>query len=100
HRTRSKPMNQHEIDRIAAAMNQLRPDWPTKQLQTLLSNPALATRPRRDVCVALAWVACETNSSSPYRVLEAGPWWRAAAVEGATAPRNTFDPARDCDVCA
>lgn len=93
-------MNEHEIGRIAAAMNQARPDWPVKQLKTLLADPGLVDRPRRDVFVALAWVACESGTSSPYRVLESGPWWRAVAVEGTTAPRNPFDPERDCDVCA
>lgn len=75
-------MNEHERQRIADAMHHLRPDWPTKQLLTLLASPQLADRPRRDVTVALSWVACEAGTSSPYRVLEAGPWWRATAVDG------------------
>lgn len=74
-------MNEHEIERIAAAANQLRPDWPLKQLKTLLSDERIACRPRRDVAVALMWVGCEPNSASPYRVLEAGPWWKAAGIE-------------------
>lgn len=77
-------MNDHEAGRIAAAMNQLRPDWPIKQLATLLRDERISTRPRRDVCVALAWIACESNSHTPYRVLETGPWWQAVAVEGRT----------------
>ena len=74
-------MKPHEIDRIAAAFNALRPDWPIKQLRTLLSDPRLANRPRRDVAVALAWVASESVTTTPYRVIETGPWWRAAAVD-------------------
>ncbi len=74
-------MTPHDTERLAAALNVLRPDWPTRQLETLLADPRLNHRPLRDVTVALAWVACETRSASPYRVLEQGPWWRAVAVD-------------------
>jgi hypothetical protein len=93
-------MNEHEITRLAAALHQARPDWPVKQLVTLMSDPRLVDRPRRDVFVALAWVACEASSASPYRVLEAGPWWRAAAADGGISPRSPFDPATHCGVCS
>ena len=95
-------MNEHEIERISAAMNQARPDWPTKQLRTLLAHPQLADRPRRDVFVALAWVASEPNSATPYRVLEAGPWWKACGVDGTTSGgrREWPDDAHRCSVCS
>ena len=92
-------MNEHERERIAEAMNRLRPDWPVKQLKTLLTEPFLADRPRRDVTVALAWVACESGSHTPYRVLESGPWWRAAGVEGAAQRLTPFDANSFCTVC-
>jgi hypothetical protein len=90
-------MNEHEIERIADAMHHARPDWPVKQLRTLISEK-LADRPRRDVFVALAWVACEPATASPYRVLEAGPWWKAAAVEGTLVPRHPT-PDTFCQNC-
>jgi hypothetical protein len=94
-------MNDHERERIAAAMNQLRPDWPRKQLLTLLTNPQLADRPRRDVTVALAWVACESGTASPFRVLEAGPWWKSAAVDGTTSSNRDNPPKHErCSVCS
>lgn len=74
-------MNENEIERIAAAANALRPDWPVSSLRTLLARPELARRPRRDVAVALAWVACESTTKTPARVLEAGPWWQATNAE-------------------
>ena len=92
-------MDEHEIGRIAAAMNQLRPDWPVKSLRTMLNNPLLKDRPRRDVCVALAWIACEPNTATPGRVLEAGPWWRAAAVEATGKPRDDLPTYLRCAVC-
>lgn len=93
-------MNEHEAQRIAAAMHQLRPDWPASSLLTLIRKN-LMDRPRRDVTVALAWVACESGTATPARVLESGPWWRAAAVEGtATARREWPDDAHRCSVCS
>lgn len=93
-------MNDHEKTRIAAAVNQLRPDWPTASLRTLMARPGLANRPRRDVAVALTWIACDAKTHTPARVLEAGPWWQAVAVEGTTASRNPFDPSSSCDECS
>lgn len=92
-------MNDHETDRIAGAMHLLRPDWPTQQIRTLIRDK-LADRPRRDVAVALAWIACESGTSNPYRVLETGPWWTAAAVDGqTTGRREPFDATRFCGTC-
>jgi hypothetical protein len=93
-------MNEHEIERISAAMHALRPDWPMASLKTFIAKN-LADRPRRDVTVALAWIACESATATPKRVLEAGPWWRATAVDGSSAPRNTWpDDAHRCRTCA
>lgn len=93
-------MNEHEIGRLAAAAHQLRPDWPANSLRTFITKN-LADRPRRDVAVALAWIACEPNTATPARVLEAGPWWRAAAVEGETHVNHVrTDPAHLCGTCS
>lgn len=73
-------MNDNEAERIAGALNIARPDWPKASILTMIRKN-LMSRPRRDVFVALAWVASEPNSHTPARVLESGPWWRAAAVE-------------------
>jgi hypothetical protein len=92
-------MNEHEIERISAAMHALRPDWPMASLKTFIAKN-LADRPRRDVTVALAWIACESATATPKRVLEAGPWWRATAVDGSSAPRNVWpDDAHRCRTC-
>lgn len=90
-------MNDAEIERIAAAINVARPDWPLSSLITLLKRPELAYRPRRDVFVALAWVASETATQTPARVIEAGPWWKAVAVDSSQA-LTRYPPKRgeDC----
>ena len=93
-------MNDHEAQRIAHAANAMRPDWPTASVLTLI-RANLMDRPRRDVAVALAWVACESGSHTPARVLESGPWWTAAAVAGdTTGRREPYDPATHCSVCS
>jgi hypothetical protein len=84
-------MNENEIDRIAAATNALRPDWPLASLRTLLQRPEMVNRTRRDVAVALAWVACESATKTPARVLEAGPWWQATNADGQRTGRTSYD---------
>lgn len=83
-----------EIDRIAHAINALRPDWPVASLRTLIERPDLRNKSRCSVVVALAWVAADSASASPGRVIEAGPWWRAAAVED-KHDAGRFPPRRD-----
>lgn len=84
-------MNENEIDRIAAMANALRPDWPVASLRSLLARPDLAARTRRDVAVALAWVACESTTKTPARVLEAGPWWLATNADGQRGGKSSYD---------
>lgn len=101
-------MNEVEISRIAAAISDLRPDWPASSIRSLLNRPELKNKPRRDVAVALAWVACEAESKTPARVIEPGPWWRAAGTEGhaetvthtgkTVGPRHG-DPREICGIC-
>lgn len=90
-------MNEHEAQRIAASVHELRPDWPCSSLLTLIRKN-LIQRPRRDVMVAFAWVACEPATSTPARVLEAGPWWRAAGIEGTATsmPPKREEACFDC----
>lgn len=81
-------MTKTEAERIAAAINQLRPDWPAASLLAFIGEH-LRDRPWRDVAVALAWVACEAETRTPARVLQAGPWWTTAGptrTDGTTRP--------------
>ena len=92
-----KPMmTQTEIARLAALGNCLRPDWPNSSLFTFITK-SLAGRPYRDVAVALTWVACDPNTLTPKRLLEAGPWWKAVA-DPATVVTNR--PPRKVEECA
>lgn len=90
-------MNENETDRIAAMANALRPDWPVASLRALLRRPTLANKTRRDMAVALAWVACESETKTPARVAEAGPWWNATAVDSDGAAR--YQPPKADQAC-
>lgn len=69
-------MTRIELARLAAAINVLRPDWPTPSLQTFLGQHL--HRPLLDVAVALTWVATDPDTKTPARLNEAGPWWQAS----------------------
>ena len=88
-----------EIDRLAAATNALRPDWPVQSLRTFITTN-LAERSYRDATVALAWVATDPTSRTPKRVLEAGPWWLACrpADEPSAEPAQ-LGPSERCGTC-
>src|SRR4051812_32951410 len=94
-------MNHNEKDRIAAAIHALRPDWPVKSLRTILDDPKLSDQPRRDVAVALTWIACEAESKTPARVLESGPWWRAVGADSDASDRRAMPPkpSEACAIC-
>lgn len=65
-----------EMDRWAAAMRSLRPDWRMDSLRTFAANH-LADRPYRDACVAGAWVATDPDARTPHLLTLDGPWWMA-----------------------
>ncbi len=94
-------MNANEAARLAAAINILRPEWPASSLRTFIGDK-LSARPLRDAAIALAYIACEPETKTPARVLEAGPWWRVGADDGPPAPRASLCVechtvhARDC----
>jgi hypothetical protein len=72
-------MNSNDVERLAAAVNALRPDWPVRSLITFITRD-LGHRAVRDAAVALAWIACDPDTQTPKRVLEQGPWWTATAA--------------------
>lgn len=99
-------MTRTEAERVAHAVNALRPDWPTSSLLTLIGQH-LKHRAYRDVAVALAWVACDPATRTPGRVVEPGPWWQATQAQSPTVsavphkcPDHPEERAWDCAPCA
>lgn len=76
-----------QAERIADAANKLRPDWSIAQLMGVLKQ--VASRPHRDIVVALFWLAADPETRSPARILDAGPWWRAAVLASPEDNRPT-----------
>lgn len=97
-------MNRTEAERLAKMANGLRPDWPWNSLVTFIETH-LAERSYRDAAVALAYVACEPDTRTPRRVLEAGPWWNVgpASARPTESCIVTYcehgDPGATCRTC-
>lgn len=83
-------LNETEIERIAHATNALRPDWPVPSLRTLIATK-LRHKARKDVAVALTWIACDPTTKTPARALEAGPWWTSFGAETPRGPKRGED---------
>lgn len=80
-------MEKREAEQIAAAINVIRGDWPTKQIVTILGRHQ--HRPARDAMIALAWIAWEPDTISPARIDADGPWWAAGRLAGISEPTYT-----------
>lgn len=94
-----------EIERLAAATNQLRPDWPVQSLRTHLRTHH-ANRAYRDLAVALAYIATDPTTLTPARLKEPGPWWRLTEEQTQTpvgrtipCPNHDDQPASRCVRC-
>lgn len=86
----------HELQRLAAMGNALRPDWAVGSLLTHLQ-ANYGTKPYRDIAVALAWIATDPDTATPARMKEAGPWWAATTPRDSNDARTHGNPW--CDRC-
>lgn len=86
-----------ELQRVAAAMNAIRPDWPAKSCHTVLARDH-AGRAFQDLVVAACAVAADPRSATPARLAEHGPWW-VAAYQASRAPTPQVGPGKEprCD---
>ena len=98
-----------EIQRIAAAMNAIRPGWPVRSLVTFLTKHHEA-RAFGDLAVAGIAVALDAKTETPNLLNQHGPWWLAAqAAHGQHAEALHFArcqvdghqsyPAHSCGAC-
>lgn len=72
-------MNRDEAQRIAAAVNRIRPDWRADSIETFLGKN-FADRPYRDVLIAITVIASDPYTRTPDLLKSHGPWWIAAQV--------------------
>lgn len=90
-----------EAERIAAAVNGLRPDWSINGILTVLADERLRLkRTYRDTCLAFTALALDPETVKPTRIFEHGPWWEATRIS--TNPTNNLpriDPIGGCHEC-
>lgn len=100
---------QDEIQRVAAAMHAVRPDWNPRSIATYLERNH-ASRAYRDLLIAGVCVAADTRTQTPKLLEQHGAWWVAAqAASGERAeplrfprcpePGHTSYPAHNCGAC-
>lgn len=100
--------SQIELERLAAAINQLRPDWPRTSLLTYLSEHA--NRAYADLAIAAVAIAVDPASRTPRRMDEAGPWWQLVnqtvtnvvgpgSEPACPKPGHEHQLARHCSAC-
>lgn len=87
--------NRDEIQRIATAMNALRPDWKHSSLVTFLTGHA--TRAYRDLAIAATVVATDPTTKTPQLLNQHGAWW--AAAQAATGTASTSVPTAGSERC-
>lgn len=95
-------MDKHEIDRLAAAVHALRPDWPLRSCVTFIAKE-IGTYAYQDAAVMLAWVATDPDTKTPRRVTENGPWRHAIVdrrtVQPVTPPECVDHPGQKASTC-
>ena len=69
--------SREEIQRIAGAMNALRPDWRVSSLTTFLTDHCYA-RSYRALSIAAVAVATDPKCTTPNLLTQDGPWWAGA----------------------
>lgn len=82
-----------QIQRIAAALNALRPDWRAQSLVTFLTKHH-ADRPYQDLLIAGVIVALDPTTQTPQLLNQHGRWWVAAQQVAAATVTPTPGPGR------
>ena len=93
-------LTKEEAERLAQAINALRPDWHIPSLITFLGTNDRWKRPYRDLTLELVYVALDPASKTPARIDQDGPWTRLHQQTQASASAD-IDPLKpsDCDIC-
>lgn len=91
-------MTRNEAERIARAVNALRPDWPVQSLMTFLGKHA--DWPVLDLTLQLTYVAMDPKTKTPNRIEQHGDWkyLLVGPREQAGVQYRYTDP-RDCTTC-
>lgn len=83
-----------EVQRIAAAMNAVRPTWRADSLVSFLTKHH-AARPYGDLLIAGIVVALDPKTETPALLNRHGRWWTAAQAVFAAEATPTIGPGRE-----
>lgn len=89
-------LTRQEGERLAQAINALRPDWPVRSLLTFIERRC--TRPLLDLSLELMYVALDPDTKSPARIDGDGPWKR---LQHTAKPGQAYraPSSDDCAIC-
>lgn len=94
-------LTQADAERIAHATHSMRPTWDVPQIMAVLADERIRVqRHPQDAAAALAWLAMDSDTREPTRLLSGGAWWGTATAAGQRAGvriREVKDD--DCDLC-
>jgi hypothetical protein len=80
----------NQIERIALAMHDLRPEWRVDSLRTFLTKNH-ADRPFADLAIAAIAVTLDERTQTPQLLNSHGPWW-VAAYQASRTPTPSVGP--------
>lgn len=86
-----------EIQRLAAVMHTLRPEWPIGSLITTLNNHG--HRPYFDLTMAAVYVALDQTTRTPALIHQQAPWTFAGRCIQAGGGATTNQPPRPSEAC-
>jgi hypothetical protein len=92
-------MNKTEAERIAAAVNIVRPEWSVPLLMKVLGDERMIRRPYADALTALIVCASDPSTERPGRVHEKGAWWSAVTAVAPAPSTLKYVDMRDCSIC-
>lgn len=90
-----------EAERIAAAINALRPDWSQAQIMGVLADERIRVQKTyADTALAMTKLALDPETRQPTRVFEHGHWWvNVQPTVSQSAHVRAMSP-DDCDICS
>lgn len=91
-------LTKEEAQRIAAAVNILRPDWSTNGLMSVLVDDRCRKRPVKDLTLAFVALALDSTTRKPTRIYEHGHWWEILAPRVGPTGYKAIDK-DTCYVC-
>lgn len=90
-------MNIEQVQRIARAINLIRPDWPVPSLETFIRRHEHMAPV--DLHLQLVYVAHDPKTTTPARIDQHGPWkYLLTGPREQTVTYRYTDP-RDCRTC-